>query len=235
MHLRSIFLAAILGLCVANENDPGQNLRHKSDVSEADHIRMLQEGNNDSSMSMATILEPAGDDTAADSHSKIVQDNTINEEDEIVIPDDDEESYVIQSMEGLIKEEGVDITLAEAKGIIDHAKDNGMPLHHVKGGDKCVWVVETLLGKLLPHKPYDFIDHIVTKICGGKSTSTSSTTSTRPATLSCNFNCCTFADSVCGEISVGNCDDCGTTECFDFADSGCAAAVEGCDQACPPA
>ena len=97
MNLRSIFFAAILGLCVANENDPGgYNLRHKSDVSEADRIRVPQEGNNDSStsMSMATILEPAGDDTAADSHSKIVQDNTneSNEEDNEMIPDDDEES-----------------------------------------------------------------------------------------------------------------------------------------------
>ena len=66
MNLRSIFFAAILGLCAANDNDPGgHNLRHKSDVSEADHIRMLQEGNNDYSMSMTTILEPAGDDTPA--------------------------------------------------------------------------------------------------------------------------------------------------------------------------
>ena len=79
------------------------------------------------------------------------------EEDEIP----DEESDAIQSMEDVIKEEGVDVTLEEAKEIIDL----NMPLHLY--GEKCIWIVDTLLGKLLPHKPDDFIDHIATKICGG--------------------------------------------------------------------
>ena len=196
-------------------------------------------------MSMATILEPAGDDTAADSHSKIVQvqDNTINdnEEDNEMIPDDDEESYVIQSMEGLIKEEGVDITLAEAKGIIDHAKNDSM-LHYVKGGDKCAWVVETLLGKLLPHKPDDFINHIVTKICGDKSESTSTasttttstpSTTTTPALVACNFRCCDSGGSACGdEVKRSGCNGCGTTDnCFADAESDCSG-IPGCDKAC---
>ena len=92
----------------------------------------------------------------------------------------DEESDAIQSMEDVIKEEGVNVTPEEAEEIIDLA----MPLH-VKGGDKCFWVVETLLGKLLPHKPDDFIDHIATKICGDKTTSTSSTTSTITTSSNC--------------------------------------------------
>jgi len=97
------------------------------------------------------------------------------EEDEIP----DEESDAIQSMEDVIKEEGVDVTPEEAEEIIGHA----MPLHLY--GEKCIWIVDTLLGKLLPHKPDDFIDHIATKICGDKSTTTSSTTSTITTSSNC--------------------------------------------------
>ena len=258
MNLRSIFLAAILGVCAANDNDPGpggHNLRHKSDVSEADHIRMLQEGNNDYdySMSMATILEPAGDDTPAtpaavrNLHPKkimTVVDKVVATAFGLVgilgLTDKIDEEESIDILTGII------IKADEFESAIGEDWGEGRRRLQSFGTNNNLFVAYIQISVLklqgldnaaiLDQLTMVFTERVVRIIAGildptvATTTSTTSSSSTTATTSLCRFLCCSA-------MSTTNCD--GNTvdtfqECTDLnaADASCVASGLGCTRAC---